>query len=94
MIPERDEAGMTDDQGHEAHVLEGRYRLRGPLGIGLFALMLGCCLAIAFAPEGWRLLQWIAALLQMFLTGVAAAQRLPIWESVPRIPGREPPSAQ
>jgi hypothetical protein len=66
----------------DGYTLNGRYALRGPLGWWLLGAMIVSCLAIAFLPDEYRLLQNIAALVQTFATGIVAAQRLPIWEPV------------
>ena len=71
------------------YILNGRYRLRLEIGWALLAAMVLCCmlLSIPHLPEDWRPLQNLAAVLQAFLTGLVAAQWLPIWEAKP--PGGE-----
>ena len=66
-------------------------RFRPRMGAVWFLLfgMLICCglLLISPFPDPWKPLQNFAAILQAFLSGLAVAQWLPIWEAEP--PGGE-----
>ena len=78
-----------------AHILNGRFRLRQEIGWAVLAAMVLCCLllSIPHLPEDWRPLQNLAAILQAFLTGLVAAQWLPLWEAEPPGGARVSPSA-
>ncbi len=70
------------DSGKGRNTLDGKFILRGNIGWGLLVVMGICCAVIAFLPDQWHLAQIIAAMLQMFCTGVVAALYLPIWEPI------------
>jgi hypothetical protein len=82
------------------NTLDGKYILRGKVGWSLLVLMGVCCGVIAFLPDRWHLAQVVAAMLQMFCTGVVAALYLPIWQQVepdvdePTSEIRQPPSLE
>jgi hypothetical protein len=75
-----------ENEGRDAagsNSLSGRFMLRPALGWGLLLVMGTCCAVLAFLPQQWRLLQTVAAMLQMFCSGVVAAALLPVWQPVP-----------
>jgi hypothetical protein len=74
--------------------LGGRYRLRLEIGWALLAAMVLCCLllSVPHLPEDWRPLQNLAAVIQAFVSGLVAAQWLPLWEEAPAAGERVPPS--
>lgn len=62
-----------------------RFRLRMKAVWCLLVGMLACCVLLWISPfpEEWKPLQNLAAILQAFMTGLVAAQWLPIWEPQP-----------
>ena len=73
-----------------------RFRLRTNAGWFLLAGMAVCCLLLYISPfpAQWRPLQDLAAVLQAFLSGLVAAQWLPLWEAEPSNPPRVAPSTE